>query len=123
MEAEIMYLDCLSENNLDIVPNEVSKNYVLEDAYVYGEVNQTNINKLINNMSNAIEEIKNNGLENPDKWIKNKTEIDKSMYYCNNLCGVKKECKFYEKYIKELKKQQEEFIKEDIDLLTELENI
>lgn len=123
IEAEIMYLDCLSENNLNIVPNEVSKNYVLEDAYVYGEVNQTNINKLINNMSNAIEEIKNNGLKNPDKWTKNKTEIDKSMYYCNNLCGVKKECKFYEKYIEELKKQQEEFIKEDIDLLTELENI
>ena len=123
MEAEIMYLDCVESNSLDGVPVEVFTNYVLQDAYVYGEVNQENIDRLIDNMTKAIKEIQAKGIDDSSKWEDNKTLTDKSMYYCNNLCGVRKECRFYQEHIEELKKQNEEYQKEDIDILTELENL
>lgn len=123
MEAEIMYLDCVESNSLDGVPVEVFTNYVLQDAYVYGEVNKENIDRLVDNMTKAIKEIQAKGVDDSSKWEDNKTSTDKSMYYCNNLCGVKKECKFHIEYINELKKQNEEYQKEDIDILTELENL
>lgn len=123
MEAEIMYLDCVESNSLDGVPEEVFKNYILQDAYVYGEVNEENIDRLVDNMIKAIKEIQAKGVDDSSKWEDNKTLTDKSMYYCNNLCGVKKECKFYQLKMEELKKQNEEYQKEDIDILTELENL
>ena len=123
MEAEIMYLDCVESNSLDGVPVEVFTNYVLQDAYVYGEVNKENIDRLVDNMTKAIKEIQAKGIDDSSQWEENKTLTDKSMYYCNNLCGVKKECKFHIEYINELKKQNEEYQKEDIDILTELENL
>ena len=86
-------------------------------------VNQENIDRLIDNMTKAIKEIQAKGIDDSSKWEDNKTLTDKSMYYCNNLCGVRKECKFYIEYINELKKQNEEYQKEDIDILTELENL
>lgn len=123
MEAEIMYLDCVESNSLDGVPFEVFTNYVLQDAYVYGEVNEENIDRLVDNMIKAIKEIQAKGVDDSSKWEDNKTLTDKSMYYCNNLCGVRKECRFYQEHIEELKKQNEEYQKEDIDILTELENL
>ena len=123
MEAEIMYLDCVESNSLDGVPEEVFKNYILQDAYLYGEVSQENIDRLVDNMTKAIKEIQAKGVDDSSKWEDNKTLTDKSMYYCNNLCGVRKECRFYQEHIEELKKQNEEYQKEDIDILTELENL
>ena len=123
IEAEIMYLDCVESNSLDGVPVEVFKNYILQDAYLYGEVSQENIDRLVANMTKAIKEIQAKGIDDSSQWEENKTLTDKSMYYCNNLCGVKKECKFHIEYINELKKQNEEYQKEDIDILTELENL
>ena len=121
VDAEIMYLDCLSANSLDLIPKEVSKNYVLEDAYLYGEVTQENIDNLIKNMNKAILEIQNKGVDDPTKWEENKMSQDKSGYYCSNLCGVRKDCKFYQEYLENLKKQSEEYKKEEIDILAELD--
>ena len=123
MEAEIMYLDCLKANNLDLVPSEVSKNYILEDAYLYGEVSQENIDRLLDNMNKSIKEIELKGVDDPTKWEDNKISEDKTAYYCSNLCGVRKECKFYQEYIEELKKQNEGYQKETVDILTELDNL
>lgn len=123
VDAEIMYLDCLKANNLDLVPSEVSKNYILEDAYLYGEVSQENIDRLLDNMNKSIKEIELKGVDYPTKWEDNKISEDKTAYYCSNLCGVRKECKFYQEYIEELKKQNEGYQKETVDILTELDNL
>ena len=45
---------------------------------------------------------------------------DKKSYYCNNLCGVKEHCKFYEEYLNKLKLEQEGY-KKDLDILSELD--
>ena len=75
MEAEIMYLDCVESNSLDGVPEEVFKNYILQDAYLYGEVSQENIDRLVDNMTKAIKEIQAKGVDDSSKWEDNKTII------------------------------------------------
>lgn len=120
VEAEVAYVDCLSNNNLDTLPEEISKNYILEDAYVYGEVSQENVDTLINNMNKAVLDIQAKG-EDSSNWENNKLENDKTAYYCNNLCGVNKDCKYHKKYIDDLKKQNEEYKKEESDILAELD--
>lgn len=123
VDVEVMYLDCLAANNLDAIPEEVSSNYILEDAYVYGNVSQENIDRLIKNMNKAVIDITNKGVDDPSSWEDNKMINDKTAYYCSNLCGVRKDCKFYQEHIENLKKQQEEYQKEEVDILTELDNL
>ena len=120
VEAEVAYADCLSNNNLDTLPKDISKNYMLEDAYVYGEVSQENVDTLINNMNKAVLDIQAKG-EDLSNWENNKLENDKTAYYCNNLCGVNKDCKYHKQYIDDLKKQNEEYKKEESDILAELD--
>ncbi len=124
VDTEIMYLDCLKHNKLEgIIPQEIADNYILEDAYLYGEVNQTNIDRLIDNMNKAVKEIIAKGTDDPSQWENNKIPNDKTTYYCSNLCGVRKECKYYQEHIELLKQQQEEYQKEEVDILTELDNL
>nr|DAM61182.1 MAG TPA: PD-(D/E)XK nuclease superfamily protein [Caudoviricetes sp.] len=120
VEAEVAYADCLSNNNLDTLPKDISKNYILEDAYVYGEVSQENVDTLIYNMNKAVLDIQAKG-EDSSNWENNKLENDKTAYYCNNLCGVNKDCKYHRQYIDDLKKQNEEYKKEESDILAELD--
>ena len=120
VEAEVAYVDCLSNNNLDTLPKDISKNYILEDAYLYGEVSQENIDRLLDNMNKAVLDIQAKG-EELSNWENNKLENDKTAYYCNNLCGVNKDCKYHKQYIDDLKKQNEEYKKEESDILAELD--
>ena len=86
---------------------------------MYGDVSQENINNLINNMNKSVLDIQLKG-NDPSNWEEYKLDSDKSSYYCNNLCGVKKDCKHYQQYIEELKKQSEGYKKEDVDIFAEL---
>lgn len=118
-EIEMMLVDCINNNSIDSLPLHITKNYILDDCYIYGEVNQENINNLCEEMTKDIKDIKTRGKDESNWQIKN---ITKEMeYYCNVLCGVKKHCKYYSQYLESLKENELE--KEDIDLLTELENL
>lgn len=118
-DAEITYNECLMNNNLDILPDGIKDNYKLEDCYVYGIVDEYNINKLINQMTTDINDINSKGKDETN-WTENKV-CNNDTYYCNVLCGVKKHCKYYSQYLDSLK--NEKYSKEDIDILTELENL
>lgn len=124
VEAEIMCIDSISSNTLENVPEEVRNNYRLEDAYLYGDVSQKNIDRLIDNMNKTVLDINIKGSDDPSEWEENKLENDdKNPYYCNNLCGVRKDCKFYQEYIENLRRQSGGYKKEDVDILTELDNL
>lgn len=116
-EIELILNDCINENSLSKLPVAVRNNYMLDDCYIYGEVNKINIDNLISEITENINLIKEKG-KNEECWGIN--EIDSKLeFYCNVLCGVKKYCKYYKKYIEELNKES----KDDIDLLSELENL
>ena len=57
-KIEVLIIDCINENSLKPLRDYLDiSNYVLEDAYIYGEVNQDNINLLISEMCKDINEI------------------------------------------------------------------
>lgn len=124
-KIEVLIIDCINENSLKPLRDYLDiSNYVLEDAYIYGEVNQDNINLLISEMCKDINEITK---KNTDEQCWEIDGIDKSKeYYCNVLCGYKKHCKYYSKYLNELKQYTVEGCldkQENDDILRELEGI
>lgn len=120
IEIELQYTDCVVDNNLESLPEEVKANYILEDAYVYGTMNQQNIDNLVEDMIANIIQINDNGTDE-SKWTSNKLKSEPGSFYCNNLCGVRNDCKYYKEFLEQLKAEQ--YVKEDIDILTELENL
>lgn len=121
VDIELMIHDSIVDNTLDNIPEEIAKNYISEDAYVYGEVTKELVDKLITNMTDMINEIKANG-DDEENWQDNKLAYEKNSYYCNCLCGVSKDCKYYKEMIDRLKAEQEGYMKE-YDMLSELENL
>lgn len=122
LDAELMYVEAVESNSLDNIPPEIASNFILEDCYVYGEVSNETMTDLVTGMNKAVEDITAKGTDE-EQWQKNKLECDKSGYYCNNLCGYRKHCKFYSQYLKDLKEQQEGYKKESADIMTLLENL
>ena len=119
IEIEMILIECIDNNSLATLPEEIYNNYLLEDCYIYGQVTTDNINQLCKTMSEDIEKIQSKGASECN-WKENKV-TNKDTYYCNVLCGVKRHCKYYNQYIEELKIQ--DYNREDIDILTQLENL
>lgn len=123
IEIEMLLIDCADKNSLEPVKDLIDiNNYKLHDCYVYGEVSEETINNLQDELCKDIVTIKLNGAEE-SKW-----EIDgiteEMQFYCNTLCGYKKKCKYYKKYIQE--KSLYTGVKADMtdeDLMKELDNL
>ena len=124
-EIEIILIDAIKENSLKPLSKYLDiNNYVLEDAYVYGEVNQENVDNLISEMCDDINKINRKGME-VEEWSIDGIDKNKE-YYCNVLCGYKKHCDYYTEYLKELKEYTAEGCLEkqsDNDILKELEGL
>lgn len=120
VEIELQIADCIVNNSLEILPDVIANNYILEDAYLYGNMNESNIKSLINGMVKDIIDIDSKGRD-VENWHNNKLTHEPGSFYCNNLCGVRNDCKYYAEFLDKLKAEQ--YTKEDIDILTELENI
>lgn len=97
-EIDIMFQECIDNNNLKTLPQEIQDKFYLNDCIVYIDVNKENIKKLENYLLNKIKEIKKR--TEKDDW--NRENIDKAdSFYCTMLCGVKKHCKYYKDYVKQ----------------------
>lgn len=116
-EADLLINDCMIDNNLNKINENIRNKYQLDDCYVYGEVNEESINELINGLIHDIDTIKKKGKEEKE-WLIDGITKDKE-YYCNVLCGVRKHCKFYSNFLTTLNKNNEE----EINLLSQLENL
>ena len=78
------------------------------------------MDNLVEDMVANIIQINDNGTDE-SKWTSNKLKSEPGSFYCNNLCGVRNDCKYYKEFLEQLKAEQ--YVKEDIDILTELENL
>ena len=114
LEADILISNCIVNNSLDEVPEDIRRNYVLDDCYIYGVVSKENIDNLCADMIQTINIIKDKG-DLEDNWC---SSVDND-YYCNVLCGVRKHCKYYKAYLDSLNKNH----MENINILDELESI
>lgn len=116
-EIDIKVADCIRENSLQSLDKLIQENYMLEDCYIYGEVNEETISDLKNNIIEDINNIISKGKEE-ENWKRESINKNEE-YYCNVLCGVRKICPYYKEYLKTLN----ESYQEESDLIKELESL
>lgn len=98
---EIKLVECAESNTLEPISDLLDiSNYVLEDAYIYGIINEETINELKKSLCENIELIKSKG-DNPDNWERLLPIGEQESFYCSVLCSQRKNCKYYDQYKKE----------------------
>lgn len=118
-EIEIL-LDAAVENNtLTNLPQEIQDKYWLEDCIVEYEATDERIEELKQYVKDTVHKIENKDVTDEDAW--KPVEITKyDSFYCSTLCGHRKTCKFYKKYLDEnsdsfdKKKKKDEFDLDDL---------
>lgn len=96
---EMLLVDCASQNSLDPVKDKIDvTNYELSDAMVYGTITQETIDDLIKELSGDIDLINSKSKDKEEDWAREPIG-DSDSFYCNVLCGHKKNCKYYKDYI------------------------
>lgn len=116
IEATIKLNECITNNNLDTLDKEISKNYTLSDAYVYADLTEEEVTNLEVFLLERIKQIESKG-KKEELW--NIEPFAEPSFYCNVLCGHKKHCKYY----KEAMEKKEEVVKYEEDVLKELMDI
>ena len=96
-EIDIKIEECIRMNSIDTLPDSIKNKIQLYDAIEYIDVNEDNIEKVKRYLVKNIQEI--NSRTKNENWNR-EYPIDKgSSFYCSNLCGLKKYCKYYQDYI------------------------
>lgn len=99
-ELELLLDKAISDNNLESLPKEIQDKYWLEDCYVEYEITDEKVEEFKKHVVDTVNEIENKDKENEDVW--EAVEISKfNSFYCSTLCGHRKTCKHYKKFLEE----------------------
>lgn len=95
-EIDIILQQCIDKNNIDDLDEVIRNKFTINDCIIFIDVNEQNIKTMEDYLLKCINEIKER-TKNNDWEIK---DIDKNKsFYCTTLCGCKKYCKYYQKYL------------------------
>lgn len=119
-EADIKIIDLIKQNSLDGLHEDIVNKYKIEDCYVYGDISEETITELLDEIEQDILKILERGKEE-DNWERENIQSNEE-FYCNVLCGVRKHCKYYSRYLDELKKLND-IEEEEANIIAELENL
>ncbi|WP_025909318.1 PD-(D/E)XK nuclease family protein [Priestia flexa] len=99
-ELEMLLDKAVEDNNLDCLPEEVKSKFWLEDCVVEYEVTEERLEEFKNYIRETIGRIDSKDPNNEDDW--KPVEISKyNSFYCSTLCGHRKHCKYYKKFLEE----------------------
>lgn len=99
--TEMKLVECADLNSLEPISDLIDvSNYILEDAYVYGIINNETVEDLKRSLCENIEIIKANGKEEA-KWERFLPIGEQEAFYCSVLCSQRKNCKYYDQYRKD----------------------
>jgi len=99
-EVDMMLDNAIENNNLEGLPQEIQDEYWLQDCFVEYEVTDEKVEELKAYLKNTIIDINNKNKDDESEW--KAVEITKyDSFYCATLCGHRKHCKFYKKFLKE----------------------
>jgi hypothetical protein len=116
-EADLTLEECISNNSLNILHEDIRNKYTISDCYVYPEISEEILEDLKREFSSAVKDIENRGIEESN-WEREPIQ-PKDEYYCYSLCGVKGSCKYFKEHIDNKNGKQ----KEEEDLISILDNI
>lgn len=131
MERDIMLEQCIASNNLDTLCDEIKNNYVLNDFYLYADVNDETIEELEMYIDNQVHQLDRCGKdeenwkrEKPISYVNEFGKTKDDSFYCSTLCGQRKNCTYFKEYLDDLKTAEQRIVdKEDEDLLAELDDL
>lgn len=99
-EVELLLDEAESKNNIDVFPEQVKSKYWLEDCFVEYDIDDEKIDEFKNYVVDAVHKIESKDINDEDDW--EPIEITKyNSFYCSVLCGHRKHCKFYKKFLDE----------------------
>ncbi|MEI2465151.1 PD-(D/E)XK nuclease family protein [Niallia taxi] len=99
-EVELLLDEAIKENNLNNLPDEIKSRYWLEDCFVEYEATEEKIEELKKYVTDTVAAIESKNKENEEEW--KPREISKfDSFYCSTLCGHRKTCTFYKKFLNE----------------------
>ncbi|MGG2091339.1 PD-(D/E)XK nuclease family protein [Bacillus sp. S13(2024)] len=97
-ELELLLDKATEDNNLDCLPKEIQEKYWLEDCFVEYDITDEKIEELKQYIIETINKIDSKDHNDENDW--KPVEIDKyNSFYCATLCGHRKTCKFYKKFL------------------------
>lgn len=97
-EREMLLDKAVEDNNLDGMPKEVKEKYWLKDCVVEYEITDEKVNELKEYIINTVKEINSKDFNDKSDW--KPVEITKyDSFYCATLCGHRKHCEYYKKFL------------------------
>lgn len=99
-EREMLLDKAVEENTLDCLPKEVQEKYSLKDCVVEYEITDEKIEELKQHVINTIDAINSKDFNDENDW--QPVEITKyDSFYCATLCGHRRTCPYYKKFLEE----------------------
>lgn len=112
-EVELLLDKATEDNSLDCLPKEVQEKFFLEDCFVEYDVTDEKIEELRQYVVDMVNVIESKDVNDKSDW--KPVEINKqTSFYCSVLCGHRKHCEFYKKYLEENANGFEKKNKKDI---------
>ena len=97
IDIEMLAVKVASDNSFECLKDYIDiSQYEMKDCYVYGVINDKTISDLLKEMKEDIDGLSERGKEECN-WLREPIN-DKDTFYCNTLCGQKKNCKYYKEY-------------------------
>lgn len=117
LQVNEMVSEAMDNNDLSNMPQFIQDKYTLEDCYVDVELNEEIITEFIKRIEGTLDKIVEAECEDAEQsFARNRIE-DSESYFCNNLCDVRENCKYYSEYREHLTMflSQKEESQEDSD--------
>ena len=112
-ESELLLDKAVKENTLDCMPKDIQEKYWLEDCIVEYDVTEDKVSELKKYVVDIVNEINKRDKDNEDDW--KPVEITKyNSFYCSTLCGHRKHCKYYKRFLDENANEFDKKKKEDL---------
>jgi ATP-dependent helicase/DNAse subunit B len=100
LEREILLDKAVKDNSLSCMPDEIKDKYWLEDCVVEYEITDEKIDEVKSYVVNTVNAIESKNINNELEW--EPVKIDKkNSFYCSVLCGHRKTCKYYKKFLEQ----------------------
>lgn len=114
-ELEMLLDKAVEDNEITGLPKEIQDKYWLEDCIVEYEITDEKVEEVKNYILGTIKAIDEKNPADEKEW--KPVEIDKyNSFYCSVLCGHRKTCKFYKKFLEENADGFEKKKKKEIDM-------
>lgn len=97
-ELNEMVSKAIDENNLNSLPKFIQDKYKVEDCLIDVELNEDIIEGYMNEMIETLVNVIQAEKEEPVESFNRSRIVDSESYFCNNLCDMRDNCKFYQEY-------------------------